>query len=82
MSTLILLWQRFSSENPKFFTAVQIVALIVGSVSFVILRLDSAQDILWVTDGVRSVLNDIVVSCVSILGTSQLTTNNKELSEK
>lgn len=82
MNTLILLWQRFSSENPKFFTAMQIVALILGSLSFILLKLDSAQDIAWVTEGLRSVLNDIVVSCISILGTSQLTTTDKEISDK
>lgn len=79
MNVLINLIQRFFSPNPKIFNLIILIAGILWCIAQGLLWIDNRLDILWINDGFRALFDDICVSTLSIIFSSQFTTTNKSL---
>ena len=79
MQFLLLLIERFRSENPKLFKIFAWVSGLTAIIIQCIFWTDSYFLFPWLTESWQGILNDIEFTAAGIYGTSQLTTKKKHL---
>lgn len=82
MNLITIILQRLRSENPQIFKFLSLLSGILAAIISLIFWADDKLNFVWLSDAIAGLMNDTLFTCIGIFSTSNLTTTDKNLSNK
>jgi hypothetical protein len=82
MNLITIILQRLRSENPQIFKFLSLLSGILAAIISLIFWADNQLHFNWLSDAISGLMNDTLFTCIGIFSTSNLTTTDKNLSNK